>query len=359
MALITYPLNNINYTAEDAELFHCTRTSGVWAKNSFPLSATGTNNKVTVGKGIAWINNEEFSGKVVALKESKSLDLGVADSTYPRIDVIAIQYNTNNNSTDVIIKKGTPSTNPVQPAIVRNGSVYELYLASIYRPAGATVITASNVTDLRMDKSVCGLMADSVTNIDTSAINDQILGIINDLKEAIRNIDTEGVAFIPSFARMHAERDFEVDNGSNYFNPLPEAHAAADIERGGLFFDVEFINGYDGTKDASVFGIKVGKGVKAVQLNFSTRIQFDGTETAETTIWVSPRKVSADGKVTIYGYAQRTIRGGMSETLSISSCVDVQEGDFFYALGYKGKKSDLLTVRYSGNATSMSIGAIG
>lgn len=191
MDLITYPLNNINYTAEDAELFHCTRTSGVWAKNSFPLSATGANNKVTVGKGIAWINNEEFSGKVVALKESKSLDLGVADSTYPRIDIIAIQYNANNNSTDVIIKKGTPATNPVRPAIVRTGAVYELYLASIYRPAGATTVTASNITDLKMDENVCGLMADSVTQIDTGAINSQVQDFILSLEKEIESVKNQ------------------------------------------------------------------------------------------------------------------------------------------------------------------------
>lgn len=166
MAFITYPLNNIDYTAEDAELFHCTRTSGIWAKDSFPISVTGADNNVTIGTGIAWINNKEFSGKVAALKSEEVLDLGIADSTYPRIDVIAIQYSANNNATDVVIKKGTPATNPVKPAIVRTGSTYELYLASVYRPAGATVISSSNITDLRMDSSVCGLMADSVTKVD-------------------------------------------------------------------------------------------------------------------------------------------------------------------------------------------------
>ena len=29
MSVITYPLNNIEYTASDAELYNCTRTSGV------------------------------------------------------------------------------------------------------------------------------------------------------------------------------------------------------------------------------------------------------------------------------------------------------------------------------------------
>ena len=189
MAFITYPLNNIDYTAEDAELFHCTRTSGIWAEDSFPISVTGADNNVTIGTGIAWINNEKFSGKVTALKTAKVLDLGIADGRYPRIDVIAIQYSANNNATDVIIKKGTPATNPVRPEIVRSGAVYELYIASVYRPAGATAITASNITDLRMDTAVCGLMADSVTKIDMEAIRAQILALVEELENAIKNIE--------------------------------------------------------------------------------------------------------------------------------------------------------------------------
>lgn len=188
MSLITYPLNNIDYTAEDAELFHCTRTSGIWAENSFSISVTGADNNVTIGKGIAWINNEEFSGKVAALKSAEVVDLGVADGTYPRIDVVALQFNVNNNATDIIVKKGTAGSQPVRPAIVRTGSTYELYLASVYRPAGATVITASNITDLRMDSSVCGLMADSVTKVDMKAIRSQLMGLVKELEDAIQNI---------------------------------------------------------------------------------------------------------------------------------------------------------------------------
>lgn len=187
--MITYPLNNIDYMAEDAELFHCTRTSGIWAEDSFPISVTGADNNVTIGTGIAWINNEEFSGKVTALKTAKVLDMGIADGVYPRIDVIAIQYSANNNATDVVIKKGTPATNPVRPAIVRSGAVYELYLASVYRPTGATAITASNITDLRMNNTVCGLMADSVTKVDMDAIRAQLIGLVEELEEAIQNIE--------------------------------------------------------------------------------------------------------------------------------------------------------------------------
>lgn len=225
--MITYPLNNIDYTAEDAELFHCTRTSGIWAEDSFSISVTGADNNVTIGTGIAWINNEEFSGKVAALKSAEVLDLGIADGVYPRIDVIAIQYSANNNETDVVIKKGTPATNPVQPAIVRSGAVYELYLASIYRPAGATVITASNITDLRMDATVCGLMADSVTKVDMDAIHAQLTGLVEELEEAIQNIDVGEVVPIEK-GGTNAQTSAEARQNINFIGRNPIASLEED-----------------------------------------------------------------------------------------------------------------------------------
>ena len=201
MSLTTYPLNNIDYTAEDAELFHCTRTSGIWANDSFSLSLTGADNNITIGKGLAWIKNDEFAGKVTAMKSPEVVDMGIADSAYPRIDVIALQFNANNNATQIVVKKGTPATNPIRPAIVRTAAVYELYLASVYRPAAATAIMAGNVTDLRMDDTVCGLMADSVTKVDMELIRKQIEELIQDLKAEIEAIeDTSGLMLVSEWA---------------------------------------------------------------------------------------------------------------------------------------------------------------
>lgn len=209
MSLITYPLNNYDYTAEDAELFHCTRKSGIWAKDSFMIFVN--ENKITIGKGIAWINNKEFSGKVVALKMSHTTDMGTAPSAKPRIDVIALQFNTNNNETALIYKKGKEDGYPVMPEIQRDAVVYELYLCSIYRHVGATSITWNDVTDLRFNESLCGLMADSVTQVDTSAINAQISAFIErfdaqtsaeivKLQEAIEAVkEASGVMFKSTF----------------------------------------------------------------------------------------------------------------------------------------------------------------
>ena len=165
--MITYPLNNILYSAEDAELFHCTRTSGVFsADDEFAASVTGADNTVTIGPGIAWIRNSRFSGKVAANKTSVSLDMGLADGSYPRIDAVVIQFDANANQTAIVVKQGVAASSPTPPEVVRTEAVYELHLYHVRRAAGAAVVSAADITDIRQDRNYCGVMMDDVTNID-------------------------------------------------------------------------------------------------------------------------------------------------------------------------------------------------
>lgn len=161
--VVTYPLNNVDFGAADAELFHCTRTSGIFDGGDFECSVTGADNNVTVGEGIGWIRNAKFSGKVVALKEPMILNLGVADATYPRIDTVALQFDANANKTEVVVIPGTPATNPEPPEPIRAAGIYELHLYHVRREAGATTISVGSLTDIRMDSKYCGLMQDDVT----------------------------------------------------------------------------------------------------------------------------------------------------------------------------------------------------
>lgn len=188
MSIVTYPLNNVQYTAEDAELFHCTRTSGVWAENSLTPMADGTGSTVTIGKGVAWIQNKEFAGKVVAIKDDVTVDLGPTSTTLPRLDVVALRFDASLNKTELVVKEGTPAASPKLPEITRTGTVYELYIASVLRPVNVPTVSASNLTDLRFNEAVCGLMADSVTRIDTKAINAQVTALISELNEVLQGV---------------------------------------------------------------------------------------------------------------------------------------------------------------------------
>ena len=179
MSMVTYPLNNIQYTAEDAELYNSTRTSGVFADDSFNYSVTGADNTIVIGTGIAWIKNGEFSGKVVAQKEALSLNLGLSNANYPRIDAVVIQFNANSNSTEIVVKSGTASSNPSAPAVVRTESVYELHLYHVHRNAGELSVSPSSITDLRGNDEYCGIMTDGVTKIDKTLTKD---GYVADAK---------------------------------------------------------------------------------------------------------------------------------------------------------------------------------
>ena len=179
MATITYPLNNIEYTAEYAELYHATRTSGVFANDDFSITVSGDGNIVTIGEGIGWIRNSKFSGKVVANKAEMSLDLGLPHATYPRIDAVVLQFDANANASEIIVKNGTAQTNPTPPEVVRTESVYELHLYHVYRTAGAASVTASNVTDLRSDSAYCGIMSDDVTMLGDDYVSKNMVGVAN------------------------------------------------------------------------------------------------------------------------------------------------------------------------------------
>ena len=173
MNIIAYPLNGITYDAEDVGTYLCTRTSGVYAKDTnYAVSITGAR-ELTVAPGLAWINYEDFKGVSVCSREAVTLNVPAADTTLPRVDRIVLQFDVDANASAVKLKPGTPSAAPEPPAIQQNHRQYELGLATLTVPAGTASITAANLTDTRTDEDVCGIMRDGVTGIPTAQLLEQ------------------------------------------------------------------------------------------------------------------------------------------------------------------------------------------
>lgn len=167
--LITYPLNNTDYSAEDAELFHCTRGSGIYSQDDFPLTiANAMTRQVTIGEGIGWIRNTKFSGKVIALKTPHTLTLPAppANASAIRYDAVALEFNKSLNVTQIGIVSGeddiTITSNPKKPTPTRTESVYQLFLFLIRRSADESTngIQIGAIEDVRLNSSYCGLMGD-------------------------------------------------------------------------------------------------------------------------------------------------------------------------------------------------------
>ena len=170
MSIITYPLNGVVYSAEDVATYLCTRTSGVYSKETnFAVSITGTR-QITVAPGLAWINYDDFKGVSVCSREENVLTVPEADKTLNRVDRVVLQFDTSENITAIKLKTGTPAVAAQPPDILQNHNQYELGLCTISVPAGSTAVTTADITDTRADETVCGVMRDSVTGIPAATL---------------------------------------------------------------------------------------------------------------------------------------------------------------------------------------------
>ena len=181
MSIITYPLDGVTYSAEDVATYLCTRTSGVYAKDSnFAVSITGTR-QITIAPGLAWINYDDFKGVSVCSREAVNLTVPDADNTLNRVDRVVLQFDTSSNLTAIRLKTGTPAVAAQPPDILQNHNQYELGLCTVSVPAGSSVVTAADITDTRADEAVCGVMRDGVTGIPTAQLQAQALAMMTQL----------------------------------------------------------------------------------------------------------------------------------------------------------------------------------
>ena len=182
MSIITYPLNGVVYSAEDVATYLCTRTSGVYSKETnFAVRTTGTR-QITVAPGLAWINYDDFKGVSVCSREENVLIVPEADNTLNRVDRVVLQFDTSENITAIKLKTGTPAVAAQPPDILQNHNQYELGLCTISVPAGSTAVTAADITDTRADETVCGVMRDGVTGIPTGTLVQQWQAVIESMK---------------------------------------------------------------------------------------------------------------------------------------------------------------------------------
>ena len=178
----SFPNNQDEYIgAESVMRWLHGRSSGVFgADGNAAVSHVVDSMAVTVSDGNGWISNDNADGVVwwieneAATASKLQLSVDMADAVLPRIDRVVVSWQTTNYVAlpEVIILKGTPASNPVPPALTNNNLLRQISLASIRIPAGAMAITASMITDERLDDSVCGLVTCGI-GVDTSVMQAQ------------------------------------------------------------------------------------------------------------------------------------------------------------------------------------------
>lgn len=197
MAIITYPLNQIEYTAENAETYLCTRTTGVYsAEDNLAVKRSKVNpmKSVTVTQGLAWIKDGEFSGKSVCVTEEVTLNVPYQINEY-NFAAVCLRYDKGKNATELVFENIVSSNEyiPLSAAlpeaykiIKRDNFTYDLYLALVEVSFVAGSQEILDIFDMRLDENVCGIMRDGVEGIPTQDL----------LEEAYKAI--EGIGIVKS-----------------------------------------------------------------------------------------------------------------------------------------------------------------
>ena len=190
----SFPNNRDEYVgAEYAMRWLHGRTSGVFAaNNNAAVAAVQNAMAVTVSDGVGWISNSEANGVVWWNDAEKTngakmqLTIDAADGALNRIDRVIVEWKTTDYADlpEIKILKGTPASTAAAPSLTNNTTKRQLSLAQILVAAGTTSITASMITDERLNPNVCGLVTDTLS-IDTSVINSQFEELLGQLRTSI------------------------------------------------------------------------------------------------------------------------------------------------------------------------------
>ncbi len=161
------------YKAEEwAEYFASFIANGVFPNPSTGLQVLASNSMIiTVNTGKAWINGYFYFNT-----SNLTITLDNADGVLNRIDRIVVRWDLQDRVISVKVKKGTYSANPTAAAIQRDADAYELVLADVYVGAGAVSVSQANITDQRLNSTLCGLVVGTVGELDTTAFSAQLQG---------------------------------------------------------------------------------------------------------------------------------------------------------------------------------------
>lgn len=195
----SFPNNQDVYIgAEDVMKWLHGRTSGVFAAdNNAAVSALATPAMaVAVSDGTGWMSNSASDGVVwwndnEAVNGTKlQLAIDSADGVLNRIDRIIVEWKTTTyvDYPEIKVLKGVISSSATAPALTNNSTLRQISLAQVSIPAGTTEITASLVTDERLNNAVCGLVTETMT-VDTSTIQSQFEALLKSIQAELAQLE--------------------------------------------------------------------------------------------------------------------------------------------------------------------------
>lgn len=155
-------------------------SDGIFYKPTNALQVVAdTGMKVAVEPGCCHIQGAigiEDSRRTLVVQASESLDR--IDTVVARLDLsLAVR------DIDLYVVKGTAAVSPQPPALTRDATVWELGLANLFVAKNTQTISQQRITDTRLDASRCGVVAQTIGELDTSPYFAQIQAALADIQQ--------------------------------------------------------------------------------------------------------------------------------------------------------------------------------
>lgn len=166
--------------------------NGVFAGKSDELQILAQSQpamQVTLKPGQAWINGYWYQNT-----SDYVLNVPTSHGIMNRIDSVVIRWDILQREITALYKQGIPSDTPTAPELIRNSDYYELQLATISIKAGAINIKQADITDTRLNKSLCGWVTGTIPQIDTTTFFNQIQSAMNEFMGIVQSA-IDGTAY--------------------------------------------------------------------------------------------------------------------------------------------------------------------
>lgn len=146
---------------------------------------SGTGMVVTVNPGACQIQG------AFGIEPSQRTLIIQAAETNDRIDsiVLRLDLSLDKRNIDLYVVKGTAAAAPQVPELTRNSTIWELGIANLYIAKNSTTISQARITDTRLDTNRCGVVAQTIGELDTSPYFSQVQEMINELESTIEGIE--------------------------------------------------------------------------------------------------------------------------------------------------------------------------
>lgn len=232
---------------------------------SFQVSADSGMNLI-IGAGQGWIRGH----KMISTADYP-IQIDAASALLDRYDRVVFYCDWTLREMGFAVLTGTPAATPTVPPLTRDGSRYEMSLATISVPKQTTTITNALITDTRADSDECGWVAGVIQQVDTTTLFQQWQTAYGDY---FRQIVSEVNDFVQTLTQELKVNTYVIEYKKSVSGNYPNQNLDIALDMTGYTYELGdiifvFINGLKADSTQGDYSLIVSGGNATVRIPFA------------------------------------------------------------------------------------------